>query len=97
MNLASADLANFQRLGIPAELLSSARVSRVDDREAEEAYGIRYAGNKCGVVFPYHMHGQRVTARLRRDNPEVDRDGKPLNKYLSAFGDRRHLYFPRAF
>ncbi|MGB7553724.1 MAG: DUF3854 domain-containing protein [Candidatus Korobacteraceae bacterium] len=37
--------------------------------------------------------GQRVTARIRRDNPEME-DGKAKDKYISAYGDRRHLYFP---
>ena len=32
-----------------------------------------------------------VTHRLRRDHPEIEH-GKPKNKYLSAYGDRRHLY-----
>ena len=48
-----------------------------------------------GIVFPYlsHITGRRVTARVRRDNPEME-DGRPKNKYISAYGDARHLYFP---
>src|SRR6202008_1061 len=34
------------------------------------------------------------TARVRRDHPEHDAEGKVQNKYVSAFGDRRHLYLP---
>jgi len=30
--------------------------------------------------------------RVRRDNPEF-KDGKPQGKYISAYGDRRHMYF----
>ncbi len=47
-----------------------------------------------GIVFPYFdpVTSQRVTARLRRDNPEIE-DGKAKNKYISAYADRRHLYF----
>jgi hypothetical protein len=49
----------------------------------------------AGIIFPYYSHvtGQRVTARDRRDNPEFE-DGKPKDKYISAYGDGRHLYFP---
>jgi hypothetical protein len=48
-----------------------------------------------GIVFPYFspVTGRRVTARLRRDNPEIE-DGKEKDKYISAYGDGRHLYFP---
>jgi hypothetical protein len=97
MNLTPADLAGFERLGIPADLLSDARVSRVDDREAKDSYGIQYSGDKTGVVFPYYIRNQRVTARVRRDNPELDLEGKPQHKYIAAWGDQRHCYFPPAF
>ena len=48
-----------------------------------------------GIVFPYFIPGvgHRVTARLRRDNPEIE-DGKPKGKYIAPYGDSRHLYFP---
>jgi hypothetical protein len=47
-----------------------------------------------GIAFPYlNMTGQRVTCRVRRDNPEIEA-GKEKNKYISAYGDRKHLYFP---
>jgi hypothetical protein len=36
----------------------------------------------------------RATARLRRDVPDVDENGRPQAKYLSPYGDTRHLYFP---
>jgi hypothetical protein len=47
-------------------------------------------------MFPYYdpETGSRVTARLRRDHPEMGADGKLENKYLSPWGDNRHLYFP---
>jgi Domain of unknown function (DUF3854) len=49
----------------------------------------------AGLIFPYldPHSGRRVTCRLRRDRPEVDAEGKPRNKYLSPYGDNRHLYF----
>ena len=34
-----------------------------------------------------------LTCRLRRDHPEME-NGKPRDKYLSAFGDTKHLFFP---
>ena len=48
-----------------------------------------------GLVFPYvdPIDGCRKTARLRRDKPEIENE-KPRRKYISAYGDRRHLYFP---
>jgi uncharacterized protein (DUF927 family) len=48
-----------------------------------------------GIVFPYFnvATGARVTARVRRDNPEIE-DGKEKNKYMSAYGDHKHLFFP---
>jgi hypothetical protein len=36
---------------------------------------------------------RRATCRLRRDHPEME-NGKPRDKYLSAFGDTKHLFFP---
>ncbi len=97
MNLAPTDFATFARYGIPAELLVAAAVQRVNDHEAKEAFGIQYAGDKSGILFPYFIKDRRVTARVRRDNPDVDSDGKPRNKYVSAWGDNRHVYFPPGF
>lgn len=92
--LSAADIEAFERLRIPADLIGRARVERVTDQEAREKYGINGYGDRAGIVFPYFdpAKGHRRTARLRRDNPEIE-DGKPKNKYISAYGDRRHLYF----
>lgn len=91
------DLQMFARIGVPPDLLEEAHIERVSDRDARERFGIKgpVSKNMAGIVFPYHSHvtGQRVTARVRRDNPEIE-DGKPKNKYMSAYGDGRHLYFP---
>jgi len=94
--LRPSDLEIFRRLGIPDELLERAGVERVTDWDARKKYGIVGYGDMAGIVFPYFLpskNGHRVTARLRRDHPEIE-DGKPKRKYVSAFGDRRHLYFP---
>jgi hypothetical protein len=93
--LSGTDLRMFARLGIPSELLAHAGVERVTDREAREKYGIIGSGDFSGIVFPYvdPRSGRRTTARVRRDNPEIEAE-QPKRKYVSAFGDRRHLYFP---
>jgi uncharacterized protein (DUF927 family) len=95
--LTPTDLSAFSRLGISPELLAQACVERVTDREAREKYGITGSASRdmSGIVFPYFsfVTGARVTARLRRDNPEIE-DGKEKNKYISAYGDRKHFYFP---
>jgi hypothetical protein len=89
-----SDVATFNRLGIPIDLLEAACVERVTDREARDKFGIVGSGDMSGIAFQYldPATGHRVTARLRRDNPEIE-NGKPKNKYMSAYGDRRHLYF----
>jgi hypothetical protein len=94
-----ADLDIFAPLGVGPELLEAQGICRVTDAEARASWGIRYRADAVlsGIIFPYFdpVSEYRVTARLRRDCPEVDRDGKPKGKYLCPYGDRRHLYFPR--
>jgi len=94
--LGPADLARFARAGVGEDLLRAAHVRRVTDAEARELYGMRFNSDLAGIVFPYlnPENGDRWTARLRRDNPEVDPEGKPQNKCVCAHGDNRHLYFP---
>jgi uncharacterized protein (DUF927 family) len=95
--LTSADLAAFSRLGVRPQLLLQAGIQRVSDVKAREKYGILgpATSDMSGILFPYFSitTGARVTARIRRDNPEIE-DGKEKNKYISAYGDRKHLYFP---
>ncbi len=93
--LTDADLAAHQRLGIPPELLEQAGVRRVTDYEAREQLSSRHPGNLAGVLYVYCDPATKrvVTCRLRRDHPEME-DGKPKDKYLSAYGDHRHLFFP---
>ena len=49
----------------------------------------------AGIVFDYPDvgTGRVVSRRVRRDNPEIE-NGKPKNKYVSAYGGRKRLYFP---
>lgn len=95
-SLSQADLKMFACFAIPPELLEQAYVVRVTDDEAR-SFGIQFssAANLSGILFPYFdplnvLH--RVTARLRRDHPDLE-GGKPKNKYLCPSKDRRHLYF----
>jgi putative DNA primase/helicase len=91
------DLADHGEYGTPQEMVYAACRS-VTDWEARNPYGIRFhAGADCsGLVYIYFdpVTGYRVTVRLRRRHPEINEYGKPENKYLSPYGDNRHLFFP---
>ena len=98
-DLTAADLAVFAKLGISGELLDQARIRRVTDAEARVDFGFNSDGDNAGIVIPYYdpRTGNRVTARLRRDHPEVEiEDGKEQlkKKYVCPALDKRHLYFP---
>src|SRR5947208_1073431 len=90
-------LEMFMAIGVDEDLLNQAGICRLEDRGARE-YGFKFAAaaDLSGICFPYFNPGSamRVTARLRRDNPEIDAEGKPEHKYILAYGDSRHLYFP---
>ncbi len=90
--LTPADLAAHRRLGISADVLARAGVGRVDDAQARDM-GIRYRGALAGIWYPRidPWTGHVVGGRVRRDVPEYE-NGKPLNKYVSTYGDRPHLY-----
>lgn len=94
VSLTTADLALHLRLGIPSELLAAAGVHRVTDREARNLLTSRHSGDLAGVCYPYNnpLTGDTQTYRVRRDHPEME-GGKPVAKYLSAYGDAKHLYF----
>src|SRR5215472_13371983 len=95
-SLGERDLRMFRSYKIPLPLLDRAGVVRVSDYEARHTYGINSSGDNSGLIYPYFSRhdGHRVTCRLRRDNVEIE-NGKPKNKYLCPYGDRRHLYFVR--
>jgi Domain of unknown function (DUF3854) len=80
------------------DLLSRAHVCRVSGGEAMEEFGVNLHGDS-GLCFPYYSlpndtAPRRISARVRRDNPPRDSSGKLEGKYVSAYGDVRHLYFP---
>jgi len=95
LSLNEADLALFARFGIGGDVLREAGVRRVSDAEAREQLNSSHRGDLAGIMFPYvdPTSGHVVTARVRRDHPEVDQAGKPLAKYLAATGDQPHVYF----
>lgn len=93
LNLQPNDLTAFAKLGISEATLAAAQIQRVTATEAAE-FGITNSNGgviAAGIIFPYFsaITGKRVTARLRRDNLAADG-----GKYVCAYGDRRHLYFP---
>lgn len=80
--LTARDLTMFAKIGVSPELLTKAEIERVNDQQARERLALNGAhGDMGGIYFPYLslLTGNRVTARVRRDNPEV-LDGKPKNK-----------------
>lgn len=91
------DLELFRRLKISSDIVSRAQIFRVNDAEARN-YGIQFrmGADLAGIVFPYFdpITGNRVTARLRRDKPDIDEKAREKNKYILAHGDNGHLYFP---
>lgn len=95
LNLKTVDLEMFARFGVTQAWLAQAGVWRATDVEARREFLITRPGDMSGLVFPYvdPVSGCRATARIRRDHPEIDTDGKPA-KYICPHGDNRHLYFP---
>ena len=91
-----ADLAALAAIGITKHTaVELARVRRVTHSEARDHCGIKYRSDHLeGLAIPYlDPDDDRVVAwRVRRDNPEVDGDGKPIAKYLGS-PDRKRLYF----
>jgi putative DNA primase/helicase len=92
--LRPADLAMFERFGIPLDLLDAAKVRRITTEQARELLSSRHPGNLAGLLFSYHdpESGHPVGSRVRRDHHEIE-NGKARDKYLSAYGDIRHLFF----
>jgi hypothetical protein len=95
MNLTPADIKQHEALGITPDLLERAQVRRVDDCEARDQLTSKHSGDLSGVLYPYlsPITGYATTCRVRRDHPEMEGD-RLKDKYLSAYGDRSHLFFP---
>lgn len=95
MNLTPTDIADLTRLRITTVILAEAQLHRVDDIDARQLLSTRRTGDMSGIVFPYlhPLSNNIVTRCLRRDHPDME-DGKPSRKYLYAYGDPSHIYFP---
>jgi putative DNA primase/helicase len=98
LSLRPADLEMFHRLGITDDLLVQGQIERVTDAEAREKFGITGSATEdmSGIVYPYFSpeSGWRSSARVRRDYPPMDSEGKPIKKYVAAWGDTRRAYYP---
>jgi len=98
--LTDGDLTRFELCGIPPELITQAKIQRVDSNKGAEIVGRRDSGDYAGLVFPYIWPGEPGPReyRLRRDHPDIEykEDGRPheRNKYLMAPGRGNLLYFP---
>ena len=90
-------LAVFARLRIDRKLLADAGICSVTDAQARDCgqFGQSQIGDFSGIIFQYFdpETGHPVTTRLRRNHPEIDANGKVQRKYVSPWGDKRHLYF----
>ena len=84
----------FDKLKTPRALLDAAGIRRVTDAEAR-ALGIVGKGDMAGIVFPCiatGLAGEMATLRVRRDHPEINKDGKPERKYIAPPGPKPTLY-----
>src|SRR2546422_10519108 len=87
--LAPDHVVIFTRIGIGRDLLAVAGVHSVSDQEArEQGFQLLSGSDLSGIVFPYNdpETGRRVTARLRRNHPDIDAAGKVKCK---RSGERR--------
>jgi hypothetical protein len=96
-HLTDTDIAMFAKIGVPAEMLDG-YADRLTDAEARVEHGIKgpSSNNMQGIGF-FYLNPKtldRWTTRVRRDHPEVEEDGRVKDKYVSAYGDRKHFYFP---
>ena len=97
MKLTKDDYGALERSWITPKLADAAGLYRVTSIEGRDIVGRKGGGDYAGIVFPYRWPGSpdAVVNRLRLDSPPIDAaTGKPDHKYLTAPGDRNHLYFP---
>ena len=93
--LTEHDIAALATLRIGQELLEAAGVRRVENKEAQILLKSKRS-NLAGILFPYvhPLTGQPISYRVRRDRPDVDAKGKPIDKYIGVKDEPRRLYFP---
>lgn len=98
--LTKSDLDALTRSYITPEIAKAAGLECVDTHEGAATVGRLNKKNapRCncaGIRIPYRLPESDVVRdwRLRRDNPEVDSNGKEINKYLSPPGKGNLFYF----
>ncbi|MGA8762487.1 MAG: AAA family ATPase [Candidatus Sulfotelmatobacter sp.] len=98
--LTDEDKKQLARFKIPPALLSEAGWCRLTDAVArKKGFTCKAAGPDAkfdGLMIPYlDAEGKEFNARIRRDKPEEDAEGKPEHKYLmlpARVAPRRGLY-----
>jgi hypothetical protein len=99
-DLTGDDYEVLGRSYIPPTIAEAAHLRRVTDVEGRELLGINgRAGNYAGIAFPYYdpLTGNITCFRLRRDQPDLVQKQDRIveqGKYLGAFGDHNHIYYP---
>jgi uncharacterized protein (DUF927 family) len=90
--LNEADLAGLRASFITKELAEKAGLSRVSDSEGKALTGSKHL-DCSGIAYPVRAPGgQTVAYAVRRDNPEIDENGKTKRKYLYEVGFRNNLF-----
>jgi predicted P-loop ATPase len=97
VKLTPEDYTALARSWITPKIADEAGLYRVPSIEGRDLVGRKGGGDYAGIVFPYYWPGSRgfVLYRIRLDSPPVDAaTGKAQHKYLTAAGERNHLFFP---
>jgi hypothetical protein len=98
-NFTERDEANLASSFITLKLAELAKIRRVTSNEGAETLGRKPTANEdlSGLISPYFHPNDWNNPRdyrLRLDNPELDKKGKPKSKYLASFGSKNKIYFP---
>lgn len=86
------DYRSLENRWIDRHTADGALIRRVPDHIGRDLMAQR-SRNCAGQMIPYFWPGESnmPTCRIRRDQPEME-NGKPKDKYLSAYGDRNRAY-----
>src|SRR5215475_4354509 len=97
MALTDDDYKALEKSYITRAIADAAKIYRLPSIEAREKVGRRGGGDYSGILFPIWMpgDGRIIAERLRLDHPPVDAATRKAQvRYLSAPGQRNHIYFP---
>lgn len=93
--LLPADREMFDEFNVSADMLSRCKVWRATDAESRAQRHFNGTGNNAGLVFDYFDpfdNSRWISARIRRDHPPVDKQGKPEGKYQCQAGKPSRLF-----